>query len=154
MNQIYSQEIQEIIKKTKQFYYQNINIDYGNKTNPEKWSKKEILGHLIDSAINNLKRFTESQFFEEPYLIIPYKQNELVIVNKYQEQTFESLLNLWSAINIQIAIVVSDIDENLKKIIIFNNESKNDLEFLIQDYIVHLKHHLNQIFENEFTTRD
>src|SRR5215203_4736341 len=49
-----------------------------------KWSKQEILGHLIDSAINNLKRFTEIQFLPQPYTVISYKQNELVTVNDYQ----------------------------------------------------------------------
>ena len=49
-----------------------------------KWSKQEILGHLIDSAINNLKRFTEIQFLPQPYTVISYKQNELVIANDYQ----------------------------------------------------------------------
>ena len=40
-----------------------------------KWSKQEILGHLVDSAINNLKRFTEIQFLPQPYTVISYKQN-------------------------------------------------------------------------------
>ena len=51
---------------------------------PDKWSKQEILGHLIDSAINNLKRFTEIQFLPQPYSVISYRQNELVTVNDYQ----------------------------------------------------------------------
>jgi len=50
---------------------------------PGKWSKQQILGHLIDSAINNLKRFTEIQILPQPFKIISYQQDELVIVNNY-----------------------------------------------------------------------
>lgn len=44
-----------------------------SKPAPGKWSKLEILGHLIDSAINNLKRFTEIQFLPQPYKVIQTK---------------------------------------------------------------------------------
>src|SRR4030095_2595683 len=39
------------------------------KPAPGKWSKKEILGHLIDSATNNHQRFVRTQMTEE--LIFP-----------------------------------------------------------------------------------
>src|SRR6187549_2216258 len=74
-----------------------------------KWSKKEILGHLIDSAINNLKRFTEIQFLPQPYTVISYQQNELVIVNDYQNLPLQHLLELWQALNRQIVLIVKNI---------------------------------------------
>ena len=61
---------------------------------PGKWSKQEILGHLIDSAINNLKRFTEIQFLPQPYKVVSYQQNELVEVNQYQNLALAHLLDL------------------------------------------------------------
>src|SRR6187399_13913 len=66
---------------------------------PGKWSKKEILGHLIDSAINNLKRFTEIQFLPQPYKVISYRQNELVAINHYQDLPLAHLLDFWKTIN-------------------------------------------------------
>ena len=69
---------------------------------PGKWSKQEILGHLIDSAINNLKRFTEIQFLPQPYTVISYMQNELVIINDYQNLSLDHLLDLWRALNRQL----------------------------------------------------
>src|SRR6188768_1100121 len=59
---------------------------------PGKWSKQEILGHLIDSAINNLKRFTEIQFLPQAYTVISYQQNELVAINDYQNLPLQHLL--------------------------------------------------------------
>src|SRR6188474_2543328 len=78
------------------------------KPAPGKWSKKEILGHLIDSAINNLKRFTEIQFLPQPYSVIAYRQNELVIINDYQNLPLDHLLDLWQALNRQIVFVVKN----------------------------------------------
>ncbi|WP_196893245.1 DinB family protein [Aureivirga marina] len=113
---------------------------------PEKWSKKEILGHLVDSAINNLQRFTEIQFSEKPFKIKPYKQNELVKVNFYHEAKTEELINLWKALNLQIIFLMKlQTEETLSFIIEFPSGEKNNLEFLMTDYIAHLEHHLQQI---------
>lgn len=148
MTHFYSYQIEEIIKETKNFYLMNINMDYSAKPNPNKWSKKEVIGHLIDSAMNNLRRFTESQFSEVPYLVIAYDQDRLVEINKYQEREMIDLLKLWSHLNKQIAFILKDISEEQLKIKInLYNFSVCDLDFLIEDYIAHLKHHLKQIFE-------
>ena len=74
-----------------------------------KWSAQEILGHLIDSAVNNLKRFTEIQFLSQPYTVISYRQNELVIVNDYQNLPLQHLLDLWQSLNRQIVFVGKNI---------------------------------------------
>ena len=54
-----------------------------HKRASEKWSQKEMLGHLIDSGINNLQRFTEVQFETKSYRIRDYNQNELPKANNY-----------------------------------------------------------------------
>jgi hypothetical protein len=51
---------------------------------PGKWSKKEILGHLCDSATNNLHRFINVQFEGQPFAIAPYAQNNWVTIQDYQ----------------------------------------------------------------------
>ena len=148
MIHFYAYQIEEIVKETKKSYMININWDYGFKSSADKWSKSEIMGHLIDSAINNLRRFTESQFSEKPYLVTAYNQDELVKVNKYQKRKFDDLLKLWCRLNKQIAFILRDIsEEQLKTEINLYDLSICDLEFLIEDYIVHMKHHLKQIFE-------
>jgi DinB superfamily len=148
MVHFYSYQIQEITKKTKTFYLMNINLDYGAKPNPEKWSKKEVLGHLIDSALHNLRRFTECQFSKNTYLVTAYDQDMLVKLNNYQQREFSDLLKLWNQLNKQIAFILKDISEEQLKIKInLYNFSVCDLDFLIEDYITHLKHHLKQIFE-------
>lgn len=118
------------------------------KPHPNKWSKKEILGHLIDSGINNLQRFTEIQFGTKPYPIRKYDQDQLVIVNDYQNAETMELLNFWKAINKQIIrIIERQSDESLKFEVIIVKDQHSDLKFLIEDYADHMEHHLKQIMQ-------
>src|SRR5438552_14254973 len=99
------------------------------KPAPGKWSKQEILGHLIDSAINNLKRFTEAQFLPQPYTVIRYQQDNLVAVNQYQQLPLEHLLQLWKALNQQILYVMKNIPaEKLSYTIITTSGDSQTLE--------------------------
>lgn len=114
-----------------------------------KWSKKEILGHLIDSAINNLKRFTEVQYSSLPYRIVQYHQVDLVLINDYQNLPLEHLLGLWQSLNRQIVYVVRNIDDEKLNYGVdpqYENAELKTLSWIIVDYVAHLEHHLKQIF--------
>ena len=119
---------------------------------PGKWSKQEIFGHLIDSAVNNLKRFTEIQILPQPYSVISYPQNELVIVNDYQNLPLQHLLDLWQTLNRQIVVVVKNIPtEKLDYPVDPQYESKElkTLSWIICDYVAHMEHHFRQIFSEQ-----
>lgn len=112
---------------------------------PGKWSKQQVLGHLIDSAINNLKRFTEVQFSEQPYVIVPYRQNELVAVNHYQQLPWEHLLDLWMLLNRQIIFVVQNTPPDTLMYEVkpqYSHPGTQTLEWLICDYVAHMQRHL------------
>lgn len=114
----------------------------------EKWSRKEILGHLIDSAINNLKRFTDAQFADGPYQVQPYNQNQLVIVNQYQQLPLEHLVTLWQSLNTQIiyaaeAIPVETLAQPIR--LVTTDDTGHTLAWLIEDYVLHLEHHLKTL---------
>ena len=120
-----------------------------NKPVPGKWSKKEILGHLIDSATNNLKRFTEIQFLPQPYKVISYDQVNLVIVNDYQNLPLDQLLNLWQALNRQIVFVVRNIPAEKMSYPVdpqYENKELKTLSWIICDYVAHMEHHFRQVF--------
>ena len=117
------------------------------KPGPDKWSKQEILGHLIDSAINNLKRFTDAQYLPRPYQVPRYQQNDLVVINRYQQLPIDHLLQLWSLLNQQIAYVVSNIpNEKLSYTVIIPSGESRTLEWIAIDYVDHMEHHLKQVF--------
>jgi hypothetical protein len=114
--------------------------------NPGKWSKKEILGHLVDSAIHNLVRFTEINYLEKPYLHRPYSQIDLVNLNQYQTMDINELAQLWLSLNKQIIRIFKGVDEkSLDFQIILSDQSVIDLKFLMTDYVEHLEYHINQI---------
>jgi hypothetical protein len=117
------------------------------KSTPGKWSRIEILGHLIDSAINNLKRFTEIQFLPQPYKVIPYRQDDLVAVNQYQHLPVAHLLHLWSALNRQIIYAVKNIPGDRFSYVIepYDSNEMKTLGWLICDYVDHMEHHLKQL---------
>ncbi|MES2330797.1 MAG: DinB family protein [Bacteroidota bacterium] len=113
---------------------------------PGKWSRQQVLGHLIDSAINNLKRFTDAQLLDQPYTIISYKQDGLMEVNSYQELPLDHLLNLWQALNRQIIFVVDRIPADKLSYEVqpqYNQTGTQTLAWLICDYVAHMKHHLH-----------
>jgi hypothetical protein len=123
-------------------------IDWETKPVPEKWAKKEILGHLIDSAQVNLERFVRCTY-EENFKLI-YWQNEWVATKHYQETDIKEILDLWVLTNRQIIRVLSnyptdrlqarcDTDRDGVKL--------NTVEFLAADYVRHMRHHLGQIVE-------
>lgn len=121
-------------------------IDFELKPSENKWSKKEILGHLIDSAINNIQRFTEIQTFEKPYKIKTYNPDALVKANDYQNKNNQNLYDLWLQLNEQILhIVKNQTVATLRYQLILPNGELSDLEFLITDYFDHFYYHLNQI---------
>ncbi len=127
---------------------------------PGKWSAKEILGHLIDSAANNHQRFVRAQFTDE--LVFPgYEQQEWVAAQHYQQASWPSLIELWLNYNLHLLHLISHIPEakltterrvhNLDRIA-WQTVSRNEpvtLEYFIRDYIGHLQHHLRQIYAAE-----
>src|SRR5689334_15894702 len=82
-----------------------------HKPAESKWSKKEIIGHLCDSAFNNHSRFVRAQFEPEPFKITRYEQNEWVRLNNYQNTPVKEVLGLWTRLNRQIVNVISNIPE-------------------------------------------
>ena len=109
-----------------------------------KWSKKEILGHLIDSAANNHQRFMRLQLQSE--LSFPgYEQDNWVRLNRYQQTPWSEIIILWSAYNRHLATVIESLDDAALGHVWHSPDGDVTLEFIATDYLRHLKHHLKQI---------
>lgn len=112
------------------------------------WSPQEIIGHLVDSSINNLKRFTEAQFSKGIYSYATYSPDDLVRINRYQEMKLEDILQLWVTLNRQIAYVISHAGTAiLKKEVRSNLDGSpvHSIAWIFCDFVGHLQHHLRQI---------
>lgn len=121
------------------------------KPHAGKWSKKEIIGHLIDSGHNNLRRFICGQYEEAPH--IRYEQDFWVAANNYQAARQEDVVALWAMVNERIAVVLAGMPAVHYSRVCNTGGSVAELhtlEWLAQDYVRHLKHHLNQVFPASF----
>ena len=115
------------------------------KTNPEKWSKKQILGHLIDSAANNHQRFVRACYGAAAELP-PYSQNDWVRIQHYQESDWAGLVTLWTAYNRHLCDLIERIPaEALAAPVGIGKPETVTLEFVIVDYLRHLRHHVEQL---------
>jgi hypothetical protein len=116
----------------------------GKRAGPEKWSRKEILGHLIDSASNNHQRFVRLQS-EEILAMPPYQQNHWVGAQNYHGRGWSELVEFWLAYNRHLAHVIRHVDAKAAGHIWRAPGKDYSLAFLIEDYLSHLRHHLAQI---------
>ena len=109
------------------------------------WSKKQILGHLIDSASNNHQRFVRLQQVETLHLS-GYEQDFWVNMQGYNERPWSDIVALWSSYNRHLAHVIRRMDPNtLRRTVKMSPGEQRDLEFFVVDYERHLAAHLKQI---------
>jgi hypothetical protein len=118
-----------------------------------KWSRKEELGHLIDSASNNHLRFVRAAL--EPEFHGPsYDQNGSVTVHGYRELNWSELLEFWGRYNRLLTRVVARIPQGkLQTRCRVGDSQPVTLQFLIEDYVAHMQHHLDHILRRENITQ-
>jgi hypothetical protein len=112
---------------------------------PGKWSPQQVIGHLIDSASNNHQRFVRAQ--EGSTLVFPaYAQEHWVRCQRYEDGAWDDLTTLWHAYNHHLAHVIEHIPESCRNVqCLVGTYPPATLGFLAHDYVVHLRHHLQQI---------
>jgi DinB family protein len=125
---------------------------------PGKWSRKEIVGHLIDSASNNHQRFVRAQFTDE-LVCSTYDQDAWVRAQRYRDAPWNELVSLWALLNLHLARVMAAIPDPIRNTprtrhnldqVAFRTYAASEpvtLELFMYDYVVHLEHHLSQILQ-------
>jgi hypothetical protein len=121
-----------------------------------KWSPKEIIGHLIDSASNNHQRFVRAQFTDD-LVFAGYEQEGWVRAQNYQAEPWPELVQLWQLYNQHILHVMSFVPEEARTKLRYKHNlhqiasdslSENEpvtLDWFMRDYVDHMKKHLKQI---------
>ncbi len=115
-----------------------------HKLTPAKWSKKEIIGHLIDSAHSNIRRFIVAQYEDNPTIV--YNQEKWVAINNYQQWNNNQLIRLWYLLNNQVVEILKNTSAEIAGRTCFTNESQT-VQWLAADYIKHLRHHIHQVLD-------
>ncbi|OYU84691.1 MAG: metal-dependent hydrolase [Flavobacterium sp. BFFFF2] len=121
--------------------------EFSQKPSPNKWSKKEILGHLIDSAANNHQRLIRTQYENVPVLF--YDQNKWNELNHYQQLTANHLIQFWTIYNQHVLEIIKRMPQaHLGKECQVGNGEMVTIQYIMDDYVLHLEHHLKQIIND------
>lgn len=122
------------------------------RTDPRKWSRQEILGHLVDSACNNHQKFV--RMMQAPHLEFPgYRQDDWVAVQDWAGADWRQMIELWAAYNRHLAFLIAHVrPEALEHTIRIEGVGPFTLAFVMADYVEHLKHHLRQILPDSGLT--
>jgi DinB superfamily len=123
-----------------------------------KWSPREIVGHLIDSASNNHQRFVRGRW-QEDLVFQGYDQDAWVAAQGYQDTPWPELVALWAAYNRHLARVMASVPTGVRRTPRVRHnfdriayrpvpaDQPSTLEYFMDDYVLHLEHHLRQIRE-------
>jgi len=122
------------------------------KRNKQDRTIKQIVGHLVDSASNNLHRIIHLQYQPIPLFFPDYanhgNNDRWIAIQDYQTEDWNNLIQLWKYSNLHIAHIIGHVDHNK-----LNNEwitalgNKISLEKMIIDYLPHLHLHIDEIHE-------
>jgi hypothetical protein len=115
---------------------------------PGSWSQKEELGHLIDSATNNHIRFVQASIDGE-FRGLGYAQDKWVEAHRYRDVAWLSLVELWYRYNSLLVHLIARIPENQMNNRCVIGWGVVTLRFVIDDYIVHMQHHLDHILARD-----
>lgn len=109
------------------------------------WTRKQIVGHLCDSAANNRQRFVRASI-DGKYAGPGYAQDAWVDAHGYAGMDWETLLRWWHVEHEILKAVVARIPaDRLETSCTVGDSAPVTLRFLIEDYIAHQRHHLEQI---------
>jgi hypothetical protein len=140
-----AEDLRRIVQSAADRYAAMPEAEVARKPAPEKWSKKEILGHLIDSAGNNHQRFVRAQLQGE--LTFPgYEQEGWARCQHYAIADWQHLVILWRAFNLHIANVIAAIPGEKETVsCTIGDDPPVTLHWLAEDYVGHMIYHLKQL---------
>ena len=116
-----------------------------NKPAPTKWSPKEELGHLLDSAANNHQRIVRTPLEDRPALP-GYDGDRWVELHAYQERDWRELIELWRALNLQLLAAAQAVPRSAwQRTCSIAGSAPLTLQFVFDDYLRHMLHHLQHI---------
>jgi hypothetical protein len=142
-------EIKSIVEQASDRLAHMKTDEVSSRENPGAWSKKEILGHLIDSATNNHQRFVRA-CYDAAANFPPYSQDDWVRIQQYHESDWGELVELWSVYNRHLSNVIERIPPDARSASCnIGQEDPVTLEFVVKDYLRHLRHHLNEILAKQ-----
>jgi hypothetical protein len=142
---IVAEQLSETVRAVKPRLLAISEARASKKPYADKWSVKEILGHLVDSAANNHQRIVRMQNTRD-IGEFRYAQQHWVESQKYQSRPWEAIVEFWCQYNLHLAHVIGEVDPKaLEHVCDMGYARPATLAFVIEDYLRHLEHHLAQV---------
>jgi hypothetical protein len=117
------------------------------KLTEDKWTLKEMVAHLIDSASNNHQRFIRLQL-EQKIKFPAYEAEEWKNITKIKDYDFMELINLWKLYNQYLLYIIKNIEDKSLNNIWEINGKELSLKFIVDDYFErHLNWHI-ELYNN------
>jgi hypothetical protein len=143
----FARQLRALLEKVEPLLMQMPGDDPSVKPAADEWSKKEILGHLIDSAANNHQRFVRAAYGAATQFP-PYEQETWVRIQQYNQRPWKSLIALWSAYNRHLIHVIESLPEDARSAACnIGKDQPAALDFVVKDYHSHLLLHLKDILD-------
>jgi hypothetical protein len=112
---------------------------------PDKWSRRQELGHLLDSAANNHQRIVRAQLEAQPAMP-GYDGDRWVDLHDYQHRDWKELIGIWSALNSQLlAAAEAAIPSASARTCTIAGSEPMTISFIVDDYVEHMLHHLQHV---------
>ncbi len=138
------QRLMQVVTEAKDWLVQLTDAQASVPEREGKWSGKQVVGHLTDSAVNNLGRMVRMQIAAGQRMP-GYEQEEWVAVQHYQEREWKRVVQMWVVLNWQVAWTIANVDKTKLVQTGFVGETEWTLGYLIEDYIAHMEHHLRSM---------
>jgi hypothetical protein len=164
MMQDRASELRSVVEQSAPALLSLSEADSARHPAPGKWSPREALGHLIDSASHNHQRFVRAQFQDD--LVFPgYEQDAWVRLQRYQDAPWAELVTLWRVFNLHIARVMALVPEPVRMRVHDRHNldetawqavargQPTTLDYFMGDYVDHMTHHLRQILVSRKKSR-
>ena len=116
------------------------------RSTPDAWCAREVIGHLIDSACNNHRRFVLAQSGDLAHFD-GYDQDAWIARQRYHAVPWRDLVALWTAYNRHLAHVIAITPPAVLACTATSPDGMApiSLGFVMEDYVTHLRHHLGQL---------
>lgn len=120
-------------------------LEAGRKHVPTEWSRKQELGHLLDSAANNHQRIVRAQVEDKPKMS-SYDGEQWVELHRYQERDWEEVIAAWSVLNQQLLAAAEAAPEGAgARTLTIGDAEPVTLQFVFDDYVEHMLGHLRHM---------
>jgi hypothetical protein len=159
----YVQDLESILARATPALLAISETASAERPGPARWSPREIIGHLVDSASNNHQRFVRGQL-QEDLVFVGYEQDAWVATQRYQEAPWHELVTLWRAYNQHLVRVMAAVPDDVRLRprarhtlaeigFEISAEGPARLDDLMRDYVAHLLHHMRQILGPDWAPR-